>query len=643
MFEFVRKHTKIIQFVLLLLIFPSFVFFGVQGFSDLSKDDGGLAEVDGHPITRPEFENAMRLQQDRVRAQRPNVDAAMLETPEFRQQVFEGLMQERVLAASVDKLRLYTPDSRLQRLFAADPQAAAIRNPDGSLNKEFLAARGINSAAFAEQMRRDYSARQVLAGIAAGPMASKSASDLALDALLQRREVQIAKFETKAYVAQAQPSAQDLEKFYAEPAQAKRFEAPEQARIEYLVLDTTALAAQQTVSEADVRKFYDENAARFTQPEERRASHILVKADAGMSADQRKAARAKAEALLAEVRKAPDTFAAVARKNSDDPVSAAQGGDLDFFNRDAMTKPFADAVFSMKKGQISDLVQSEFGFHIILLTDVRGGTRQPFEAVREGIEKQLRDEQAKRAYAQAAEQFTNTVYEQSDSLKPAADLLKLKIQSAQVTRPPQANGAPEWSNPKLLKAIFDATNIKQKRNTDAIEVAPGRLISAHVVEYLPARRRPLADVQAQVRELWVQQRADQLAKQAAEQQLQAWKKDASAAKLGAAQTVSRNAPLPDAPFATGGIMQVPTDKLPTWTVVDLGSGQGHAVVRINRVLPADVPAQERQVSVDQYARLWASAEVRAYYDGLKSMVKAKPSAAASAVLAASEPASASAP
>eukprot|EP01041_Mallomonas_annulata_P022325 gene22325-42592_t len=156
-----------------------------------------------------------------------------------------------------------------------------------------------------------------------------------------------------------------------------------------------------------------------------------------MPAADRQKAKEKAQALLEQARKAPATFAELAMKNSQDTGSAPNGGDLDFFARGAMVKPFEDAAFAMKKGDISDVVESDFGFHIIKLTDVKAPKQPVFEEARAGLEAELRVQQAQRKFAEVAETFTNGVYEQSDSLQPVADKLKLKVQTATgVTRTP---------------------------------------------------------------------------------------------------------------------------------------------------------------------------------------------------------------
>jgi peptidyl-prolyl cis-trans isomerase D len=220
-----------------------------------------------------------------------------------------------------------------------------------------------------------------------------------------------------------------------------------------------AVASKISLSEADLRAYYEQNNASLAQQERRRASHILLTVDASAAEADKAKVRQQAEALLAELRQAPDRFAELARTRSQDPGSAAQGGDLDFFQRSDMVKPFADAVFALQKGAISDVVETEFGFHIIRLTDIRTPAPEPFDAARPRLETELKRQQAQRQYAEAAEDFSNMVYEQSDALAPAADKLGLVVRQASNvlrTGPSDANAHPALANPKVLTALFAA-------------------------------------------------------------------------------------------------------------------------------------------------------------------------------------------
>ena len=437
-----------------------------------------MAEVDGRGITQMEWDAAHQRNIERLRQQMPTVDMKLLDSPAVRAETLDSIVRERVLLAAAEHMHLGVSDQRLQRVFATDPQFAPLRNPDGSVNRDLLMAQGMSSEMFAQSLRQDLAMRQVMQGIGGTVVAPKAVVDPSLDALLQRRQVQFQRFDAQAFRSKVNPSDAEIEAFYK--ANEALFRAPEQARIEYVLLDLQALQKGVTVSDDELQRFYTENASRYTAAEERRASHILIKADKDMAAADRQKARAKADALLDQLRKSPGQFAELARKNSDDPGSAERGGDLDFFGRGAMVKPFDDAVFAMKHGEISNVVESEFGFHIIQLTGQRGGEKKSFDAVRAEIEAEVKRQLAQKRFAEAAEQFTNTVYEQSDSLQPVIDKLKLEKRSALVQRTPAPGATGALASAKLLEAVFGNDAINNKRNTDAIEVGPSQLaVGAH--------------------------------------------------------------------------------------------------------------------------------------------------------------------
>ena len=232
-------------------------------------------------------------------------------------------------------------------------------------------------------------------------------------------------------------------------------------------------------------------------------------------------------------------------------------------------------------------------------------------------------QQAQKQFAEAAETFSNLVYEQADSLKPAADRLKLEIRTAQgVQRQPQGvTGV--LGNERLLAALFAPDAIDKKRNTEAIETGSNQLAAARVVKHSPARTRPLDEVREAVRARLVAQRAAELAREEGEKQLQAWKAGGTATGLSAAQTVSReNAQGLAQPVLTAALSADPKS-LPAWVGVSLGN-EGYAVVKVEKVLPREArPAQALTQEVQQYSQWWASAESQAYYEALKTRFKAR--------------------
>ena len=623
MFDFFRKHTWLLQLVLGFVVL-AFVGGGVyQGYGSFMRDEGTtVAKVDGYKITRNEWELAQREQIERIRRQMPNVDAKLFDTPEMKRQSLDAVVRDRVMLTAADKLHLTTTDDRLQRLFATDPQLAFLRNPDGSVNKDALSAQGMSSEMFAQRLRQDLSLRQVVSGITATVFAPLSATNAALDAMFQQREVQVQRFATQDSVARVAPTDADVEKYYKDAANAAQFMAPEVESIEYVVLDLEALKKGITVSDKELRDYYAANEKRYTTPEERRASHILVKVDAGASAADRAKAKAKAEALLAEVKKNPASFAEVARKNSDDPGSAEKGGDLDFFGRGGLAaKPLEDAAFALKPDEIGALVESDFGYHIVKLSAVRGGEKRSFDAVKAELESEVRAQLAQKRFSEAAVDFTNLVYEQPDSLKPAIDKLKLELRSTpNVARAPAPGASGALANPKFLDALFGTDAIRNKRNTEAIEIAASTLVSGRVVKYEPAHQLPLADVKAQIRARLVTLQAAALARKLGEARLAELRAAPGSAMAEPALTLSRAQPrdLPGALVDT--VLKAPVAALPAFVGVDLGD-QGYAVARIGKVLGRDPVTADAARAQSQYAQTWGDAESQAYYAALKARYK----------------------
>lgn len=621
MFDFVRKNTRILQLILVILILPSFVVFGIQGYSRFGDQADTVAKVGKQSITQAEWDNAHRNFVERVRAQQPDVDPKVFDAPEFRRQSLEALVRQHVLAAAAADEHLGVTDARLLRSFTTDPRFAALFNLDGTFNKQLLEAQGLTMQRLEAMVRQELVLGQVLGSVQATGQASLTSNRHAVDALFQVREVQWMKFEPKAYTAQLNPTDAQLQAMYKDPANAGWLASPERADVEYLVLDLDALKQRVSVSEEDLRRSYEENKARYTTPEERRASHILIKTESGASAEQKKAARAKAEGLLAQLKQNPSLFAELARKNSDDPGSAATGGDLDFFGRGAMVKAFDETAFKLKKGELSGIVETEFGYHIILLTDIRGGQVQPFETVRGQIEEEARKQLAQRQYAEAAERFTNGVYEQSDSLKPVADELKLSIQTARdVLREPGAKDQGVLGNRRLLDALFDADNRAKSRNTEAIEVGQNKLVSARIVKYHPAATRAFDEVKAELRDRWIAQEARKAAKADAERKMAEWKQSPEKSGLPAPVEMSRRTVFNQPPMVLEAAMRVPANQLPGWSVVDLGA-DGVALIKVNKVLPLQISPQEIKETQNQFGGYWGRAEAEAYYRLLKRKYK----------------------
>ena len=624
MFEAIRKHSKIVMFLLFLLVIPSFVLVGIDS-NYFSEKSPVVARVDGHKITQADWDNAHREETDRIRAQSPNVDPKQLDTPQARYATLERLVRDRVFAAAAQSSHLITSDARLARALQDIPAIAALKRPDGSLDTEayrsLVGAQGLTPEGFEANVRRELSVSQVMGGVMSTAFATDAAAKLAFDSLYQRREIQVARFNASDYAKQVNPTDADIEAFYK--ANAQRFQQQEQAAVEYVVLDLDSVRSGIRVNEDDLRTYYKENLTRLAAKEERRASHILINAAKDAPAADRDQAKARAQELLAQVRKSPASFAEVAKKSSQDSGSAPAGGDLNFFGRGAMVKPFEDAVFAMKKGEISDVVESDFGYHIILLTDIKTPRQPSFEELRPSLEAELKQQQAQRKFAEVAEAFTNSVYEQPDSLKPVADSLKLKIQTAEgVTRVPGPGASGPLANPKFLEALFANDSVEGKRNTSAIEVGPSQLVAGRISTYTPTRTLALQEVSDRARLLLIAEKSAELARKDAEAKKAAWTGNAApAAGLAPAVVVSRDQTqnLPRA--VVDAALRASPDSLPSWVSADLGS-QGTAVVKVLRIIPREgVDAQQAAQQRQQLQQWWTTAEGFAYYEMLKERFK----------------------
>ncbi|MDT4826700.1 Peptidyl-prolyl cis-trans isomerase D [compost metagenome] len=620
MFDTFRKYNKVVMIFLFLLIIPSFVFFGVERYQGMGGDEK-VARIQGHDITKPEWDQQHRVETDRIRQQSPNVDPTLLDSDALRYATLERMVRDRVLAAAAVKTNMSVSEDRLARMFAQDAGLAAFRTADGKFDREaFLRATGRTPEQYEASVRADMASQQVLLGVTGTSFAPAALTAATVNAFYDRREIQVARFAPESFASKVTVSDADIEAYYKDHT--SQFQAPEQASIEYLVLDLEAAKKNIVANEADLKTYYEQNTARFGTKEERRASHILITAPASMSSGDRAKAKAKAEQLLADVKKAPTTFADVARKNSQDPGSAEKGGDLDFVTRGAMVKPFEDAMFALKKGDISDLVETEFGYHIIQLTDIKPAVVPPFEKVRATIENDVRAQQATQEFAKAAEIFTDTVYQQPESLKPAAEKLKLTIQTAtNVPRTPAPGATGPLASRNFLQALYASDSLDRKQNTEAIEVGPNQLASGRVTQYTAAHPIPLAEVKDKIRAQLITERAAALAKTEGEAKLAAWKVKADGATFGAPVTVSRidaqsqPAPVIDAALRADGA------KLPALLGVDLGT-QGYAVVRVTKVVPRTPPtAEQAQQESMQIAQSVTAAEAAAYYELLKQRFK----------------------
>ena len=635
MFEFIRTHQKLMQILLMILIVPSFVFVGVSGYQSVGDDGGAVAKVGDLKVTQQEWDAAQRNQLDSFRQRMGDqFDQKLFDTPEFKQNVLDTLIAERAVAAEVTRLHLAVNDATLQNEIKRIP---GLVKDDGHFDmdryKALLAAQGLSPEGFEQRMRRDMALQQLTGAVQDTGFAPRAVAKQISDIGAQEREVQELLLPVAEFLPQVKVTDEMVKAYYDKNA--KAFEVPEQAKIEYVVFNADAVTSQVTVSDEEKTAYYEQNKARFGAEEVRRASHILVAVKKGASAADKAAAKAKADALLADVQKAPGEFAAIAKAKSEDPASAELGGDLDVIAKGALPKPLEQAVLALKQGEISKVVETEFGFHIATVTSLKPAAMKAFDEVKGEITADLTRQKAAKKYSEMAETFTNTVYEQSDSLKPAADKLKLKVETVDnLSRTPSPLfGAAPFNNAKFLQALFSNDSLKNKRNTEAVEVAPSTLIAGRVVDFKPASKRPLAEVDAGIRQRVTVEEALKLARKAGETKLAAAKTSGDATGFGPAKFVSRSNTSGLNGLAMAEVMKADTSKLPAYVGVEV-PGLGYGVYRIGKVQqPAEQDPARRASEQQQIATIVAQQEMFDYVEALKAKAKAAVTKAGTAKLA----------
>jgi peptidyl-prolyl cis-trans isomerase D len=612
MLEAIRERSQgwIAKVILILLIVP-FALWGVDSYLSGGGKEPPAATIDDLEISQREFVKTLNEQQEQM--------GGKVEEKALRKLVMDQLVNTRLLSKAAGKAGFSVLDPQIQSVLAG----VEIFQENGAFSEPrldaWLKGRGMSRPELLAMIGQDLLLKQVQIGYGEGTVISTPSVNRLGSLLAQQREVNEIVFDLKAHSQAVQIDAKTLEAEYK--ARQADFATPAMVRVQYLVLSQAGLESGVQISEEQARKYFDENPTQFQEPEQRRASHILIKLEAGADAAAKQAAKVRAEELLAQVRKTPASFADLARQHSQDPGSGANGGDLGAFSRDMMVKPFADAVWAMKPGEIRGLVESQFGFHIIRLDGILGGAKLGFPVVKEDIVKTLRQQEAQKRFAESAERFSNLVYEQPDSLEPAAKEFGLKIEQSGWIAPGKAEPA-MLGDTRLIAALLSEDALQKKQNVEAVEVAPNTLVSARVIEHRPAGVRPFAEVADEIRTRLTNAEARKLATEAGKKALAA----AIAGKpegltLSAPMTISRMQPMNLPPASVRAVFSAAAGKLPAWVGVE--SPEGYRLYRINRVTEAAPPPEQIKAMRNDMRRLLAQEEMRAYLESIKARSKIK--------------------
>jgi peptidyl-prolyl cis-trans isomerase D len=614
MFDFVHKNKRVIQ-LFLALIAITFATWGIESYTRMSGGRDTVATVNGFDISVREFDDELRRRQDQLRqALGRNYDPAQFDTPEIRRGLLDSLISQRLVASAAAKAHLTVTDEALVDAIHAIP---AFKGPDGNFSKSTYESvlrqqnPPMSPAQFESRLRYELSLAQITRAVGESAIPSRTVADRlgALEA--QSREISEFRILTEQFLPKVKIDEAKVKAYYE--ANQAQFQVPERVRAEYVTLSAEAIAAQEKVTAEEVRKHWE--------------------SAYGPKMREKEEARKKAQAIAAEVRKSPESFAELAKKESQDPGSKEAGGDLGFAPRGSFVKPYEDALFRMKEGQISDVVETEFGFHIIRLTGIQRkdgreerrsshilipapGEAKPLEAMRDQVEAELKKSRAERRFAEAADAFQNMVYEQSDSLKPVAERFDLKPQaSAWISRSGRNVDLGPLENPKLIAALFSSDALRNKRNTDAIEVAPGTLVAARVIEHQPATQRKFEEVKDEIVTMLQRQEAAELARKDGAAKLEQLRKGGNAGvKWSPPKMVSRRDPqnLPEEVLRP--VMSADVSKLPAHIGLPVGDA-GYMLVRVTKVVEGD-PKQAGE-ALPRTAGLMGQAQYAAYLRSLR--------------------------
>jgi peptidyl-prolyl cis-trans isomerase D len=620
MFEWVEKHKRWIMIALSILIIPSFAMFGINYYFDDSSGSGAVAKVAGTTISPNEFEQALRERQEQLRQMmKDKADPALLDSNEVRNAVVNSLVERRALLAHALKSGLAVPDDQVRKVITEVPyfRDEATGGFSATKYEDLLRRQGKTPVMFEEGVRQDLRVSQVRDTVSDSVFVSDAVVKRLGKLREQQREVSQWTMTPDQVFARVTVSDEEVRKFYDD--RQNEFRIPERVKVEYIVLTPEDAAKGVAIPEAEIKSVYEKNAAQYGKPEERRASHILLTIPKDAKPEVKAETRKRAEQILEKVRKDPRSFGELAKKESQDPGSAANGGDLGFNARGAMVKPFDDAVFALKVGEYAGPVETQYGLHIIRLEAIKPGETVPFEKVRGEIEAELRKAQAGKLFADAAEELQIKVVEQSDSLKPAADALKLPVQTSDwITR----NGGgqpPTLVKPAMLAKIFTEDAIKQKRNTDAIEVDANTVISARVVEHREANVLPFDEIKGEVRRQVQIDKALKLAEQEGKATLERVKKGDDKGLVWSTPTlVSLGNPGALQAEAARDVFSADPAKLPLYVGVPGDKGR-FVVYRVSKVIEAPEPSAEvRKALAKQIAQLAAQQQFDAYTQTVKA-------------------------
>ncbi|MGB5831135.1 MAG: SurA N-terminal domain-containing protein [Thiohalocapsa sp.] len=608
----IRERAKgWVAWAIVILISIPFALWGIQSYLGVGGETI-VAKVDGTEITEQQFgRNVQRTRMQLRERLGAAYDPELFGGQRLRQQVLDGMIADAVLLNASHSMGLRVSDQAVRAAILGEPAFQLDGSFDKATYERALRLQGLTPAGYEEQLRRRLLSTQLARAVSATEFVTPGAVESSTRLLRQKREVSFVVLPRAEFSPEAAPSDDEMLAYYESNRAA--FETPEQVRVSYVLLDAQQLSSSLTApTEEELQTRYDERIDDFVEPEQRRIRHILLTVP--MDADDAAGDGVKRRAL--EIRErilAGEDFAVVAGELSEDPASSTAGGDLGLVGRGIMDPAFEQAAFDLAIGSLSEPVRSRFGYHLIEVTDVQGGSVQAFEAVREQLETEATAGQSEAIFFDIAERLANLAYESPDSLIPAAETLELRVQTSDWFD--RRGGEGVFANPKVTAAAFSEDVLTLGNNSELMEPDPEvmQAIVLRVDEHRPASVEPLEAVRDQVAEALNQQKAAIAALEAAEsmvQRLESGEDMASVVNPFELQTpgaIGRTAPeVPQAVLELAFRMPRPAEGQRGFASGDDPTGDA-LVVALSKVVDGDA------AGLDERAR---EAEARVLADGL---------------------------
>ncbi len=494
MLSAIRDRAKgWIAWIIVILITIPFALWGINSYFD-ALTRIVVAEVDGTEVDSQTYQRALADQRQALQQSLGGrIAPEILDSATFKLQVLEGIVGQLLLTQDAEEQGYRISDAQLKELIQSTGQFQRDGRFAPDLYEGALRRAGSNATEFEQRLREQNAIQQIQNGFTESAFLTTTDLNRMIGLQEQKRRFSYVQIKPGRFKKDVIVPAKEVEAYYF--ANKEKYRIPEQVRVEYVRLSVDDLIEKITPDEARLRQAYEENIGRYTIPEERRASHILIQIPGGADPAVEKRALEKAESLAKQIRDGA-AFAALAKKHSDDTESGAKGGDLGYFNRGMIDQAFEEALYRLKPGEVSAPVRTSFGYHLIKLAKLKPQVRKAFAAVRAQLVKEVSRKQAEERFLELAETFSDFVYERPDSLKPAAETLQLKIQqSAWFGR---NGGTGIAANPKIVAAAFSEEVLNQELNSETIELDINTMVALRALGYRESTIKPLIAVRNEI-------------------------------------------------------------------------------------------------------------------------------------------------